>query len=262
MDFYQYTIAIVGSFFAGAINTLAGNGSVITLSLMTEMIGLPGNLANGTNRIGLFTQSVAGAFGFWQHGRLDFRRSWAFLIFTSIGAIIGAFVAVKVSNEQFLSVFRFLMIFMLFVVLFKPERWLRATDTTQQLPLWAIIPMFLALGFYGGFIQMGMGIFFVVVMVFTARYSLVDSNAIKVTIVSLYTIIVILIFQLQGLIDWKTGVLMAVGQTVGGYVTAVYASKNANAARWAHRILVTAIVLSVVKMYNLHEWALEMVAGH
>ncbi len=256
MEFYQYVIAIVGSFLAGAINTLAGNGSVITLSLMTEMIGLPGNLANGTNRVGLFTQSAAGAFGFWQHGRLDFRRSWAFLIFTSIGAIVGAIVAVKVSNEQFLSVFRFLMVFMLFVVLFKPERWLRATDATQQLSIWLIIPMFLALGFYGGFIQMGMGIFFVVVMVFTARYSLVDSNAIKVTIVSLYTIIVILIFQWQGLIDWKTGVLMAIGQTVGGYVTAVYASKNANAARWAHRILIAAILLSVIKMYNLHEWVL------
>jgi hypothetical protein len=150
------------------------------------------------------------------------------------------------------------MVFMLFVVLFKPERWLRQTDHTQQLSLGLVIPMFLALGFYGGFIQMGMGIFFVVVMVFSARYSLVDSNAIKVTIVGIYTIIVILIFQWQGLIDWKVGALIAIGQTIGGYVTAVYASKSANAARWAHRILVAAILLSVVKMYNLHEW----VVGH
>jgi len=258
MEFYQYVIAIVGSFFAGAINTLAGNGSVITLSLMTEMIGLPGNVANGTNRIGLFTQSAAGALGFWQHGRLDFRRSWAFLVFTSIGAIIGAIVAVKVSNEQFLSVFRFLMVFMLFVILFKPERWLRQTDPNLNLSLWIVIPMFLALGFYGGFIQMGMGIFFVAVMVLTARYSLVDSNAIKVTIVGIYTVIVILIFQSRGLIDWKIGALIAIGQTIGGYLTAVYASKNANAARWAHRILVLAVVLSVVKMYNLHQWVISL----
>lgn len=245
-------------FFAGAINTLAGNGSVITLSLMTEMIGLPGNLANGTNRIGLFTQSAAGAFGFWQHGRLDFRRSWAFLIFTSIGAIIGATVAVHVSNEQFSKVFRFLMVFMLFIVLFKPQRWLRQTDYTQRLSIWLVIPMFLALGFYGGFIQMGMGIFFVAVMVFTARYSLVDSNAIKVTIVGLYTLFVILIFQSRGLIDWKIGLIIAIGQTAGGYLTAVYASKNANAARWAHRILVVAIVLSVIKMFNLHELIMNL----
>lgn len=258
MEFYQYVIAIVGSFFAGAINTLAGNGSVITLSLMTEMIGLPGNIANGTNRIGLFTQSAAGAYGFWRHGRLDFRQSWAFLIFTSIGAIIGAIVAVKVSNEQFLSVFRFLMVFMLFVILFKPERWLRQTDPNLNLKLGLIIPMFLALGFYGGFIQMGMGIFFVAVMVLTVRYSLVDSNAIKVTIVGIYTVIVILIFQSKGLIDWRIGALIAIGQTIGGYVTAVYASKSANAALWAHRILVAAVVISVVKMYNLHEWVLGL----
>ncbi len=258
MEFYQYVIAIVGSFLAGAINTLAGNGSVITLSLMTEMIGLPGNLANGTNRIGLFTQSVAGAYGFWRHGKLDFRRSWAFLVFTSIGAIIGAVVAVSVSNEQFLGVFKFLMIFMLFAILFKPERWLQQTDPNIQLSLWAVIPIFLALGFYGGFIQMGMGIFFVAVMVLTARYSLVDSNAIKVTIVGIYTLLVIFIFQSQGLIDWRIGLLIAIGQTIGGYVSAVYISKSVNAAFWAHRILMIAVILSVIKMYNLHQWFLKL----
>jgi uncharacterized membrane protein YfcA len=254
MELYQYVIAIVGSFFAGAINTLAGNGSVITLMILTEMMALPGNLANGTNRIGLLTQSIAGALAFKKHGRLNLQRSWAFIIFTSVGAIIGALVAVRVSNEQFLGVFRFLMVFMLLVILVKPERWLRQTDPNLKLRLWAIIPMFLALGFYGGFIQMGMGIFFLAVMVLTVRYSLVDSNAIKVTIVGLYTIIVILIFQWQGLIDWKIGILMAVGQTLGGYVTAVFASRNANANRWAHRVLVVVIIASIIKMYNLHQW--------
>ncbi len=253
MELYQYVIAIVGSFFAGAINTLAGNGSVITLMILTEMMALPGNLANGTNRIGLLTQSIAGALAFKKHGRLNLQRSWVFIIFTSVGAIIGALVAVRVSNEQFLGVFRFLMVFMLLVILVKPERWLRQTDPNLKLRLWAIIPMFLALGFYGGFIQMGMGIFFLAVMVLTVRYSLVDSNAIKVTIVGLYTIIVILIFQWQGLIDWKIGILMAVGQTLGGYVTAVFASRNANANRWAHRVLVVVIIASIIKMYNLHQ---------
>ncbi len=258
MEFHHYLIAIVGSFFAGAINTMAGNGSVITLMILTEMMGLPGNLANGTNRIGLFTQSVAGAFAFKRNGRLNLQRSWAFITFTTVGAIIGALVAVRVSNEQFLGVFRSLMVFMLLVILVKPERWLRQTDPNLRLSLWAVIPMFLALGFYGGFIQMGMGIFFLAVMVLTARYSLVDSNAIKVTIVGLYTIIVILIFQWQGLIDWKIGILMAIGQTAGGYFTAIFASRNADANRWAHRLLVVVILLSIIKMYNLHEWVLGL----
>ena len=54
-----YLLALVGSFVAGAINTLAGNGSAITLTILTEVLGLPGTVANGTNRVGIATQSLA-----------------------------------------------------------------------------------------------------------------------------------------------------------------------------------------------------------
>ena len=50
LEYYHYIIAIVGSALAGAINTLAGNGSAITLTILTELLGLPGNMANGTNK--------------------------------------------------------------------------------------------------------------------------------------------------------------------------------------------------------------------
>jgi uncharacterized membrane protein YfcA len=60
MEWYIYPIAVLGGFVAGIINTLAGNGSAITLSILTEVIGLPGNLANGTNRVGVLMQGIAG----------------------------------------------------------------------------------------------------------------------------------------------------------------------------------------------------------
>ena len=54
-------IAVAGAFAAGVINALAGNGSVITLTILTELIGLPGNVANGTNRVGVLF-NAAGVF--------------------------------------------------------------------------------------------------------------------------------------------------------------------------------------------------------
>lgn len=59
LEWYHYLIAVLGSALAGSINTLAGNGSAITLTILTELLGLPGNLANGTNRVGVFTQSAS-----------------------------------------------------------------------------------------------------------------------------------------------------------------------------------------------------------
>ncbi len=251
MDYYIYVIAIIGSAFAGAVNTLAGNGSAITLTILTELIGLTPNMANGTNRIGVVAQSMASTFAFYRNGRVDLSRSWVFVLFTAIGAIAGIIVATQVSNEQFKQVFRYLMILMLFVVLVNPKRWLIETDLTRKIPLLISVPLFLALGFYGGFIQMGMGIFFLAIMVLFARFSLIDSNVVKSLVVALYTIFAVVVFHWSGMINWKIGLLMAVGQTAGGYATAVYASKYKGANLWAHRLLVVVVVIAILKLFNV-----------
>ena len=251
MEWHHIIIAIIGSFLAGGINTLAGNGSAITLTILTELLGLPGNTANATNRIGIFTQSAAGAYAFYRNGKLNIDRSWAYILFTSLGAVAGILVAVRVSNEQFISVFRFLMVLMLVVILVKPKRWLRETDTSSRPNLWVVVPVFLAIGFYGGFIQMGMGIFFLAAMVLGARYSLIDGNAVKIVVVGAYTLLAIIIFAWQGLVDWKIGLIFALGQTAGGYLTAHYASLYPRANVWAHRLLVAVVILAIVKLFDL-----------
>ncbi len=247
-----YLIAFIGSTLAGMINTLAGNGSAITLTILTEMLGLPGNVANGTNRLGIAAQSLAASWAFHANGKLNLGKNKMLITMITLGAVIGVFVAIKVSNEQFMKVFSYLMVFMLIVLVVKPERWLRETDTGHKASLWISIPSFLLLGFYGGFIQMGMGIFFLAVMVLGARYSLLDANAVKSFIVALYTLVVILVFQWQGLIDWKIGGLMAIGQMMGGWVTAHFASKSKQANVWAHRLLVIIVIAAILKLFDVY----------
>jgi len=253
----EYLIAIIGAAFAGMVNTLAGNGSAITLTILTEVLGLPGNLANGTNRIGIVAQTAGATWAFHKNGKLDLRRNQLSISLITLGAVVGVLVATQVSNEQFKTVFRYLMVVMLFVIIVKPKRWLRETDTDHRPNLWIAIPAFLLLGFYGGFIQMGMGIFFLAVMVLGAKYSLLDANVIKSFVVGLYTIVVIVIFQLYGLIDWKTGTLLAIGQTAGGWLTAHYASNSPKANIWAHRLLVVIVAAAIVKLFGWHEYVLQ-----
>jgi uncharacterized membrane protein YfcA len=246
----DYLIAFIGSTLAGVINTLAGNGSAITLTILTEVLGLPGNVANGTNRLGIASQSIAASWAFHKNGLIDWRRNALLLTLTTIGAMAGVWVAVKVSNEQFKTVFSYLMVFMLIVLLVKPERWLRKSDLDYRPSLWITVPAFLALGFYGGFIQMGMGIFFLAVMVLGSRYSLLDANVVKSLMVAIYTVLVILVFQGKGLIDWKIGGLMAIGQTIGGWSTAHFAANSPKASLWAHRLLVAIVIVAVIKLFT------------
>ncbi|MFK7757983.1 MAG: sulfite exporter TauE/SafE family protein [Flavobacteriales bacterium] len=248
-EFYIYGLAIVGATIAGGINTLAGNGSAITLTILTEILGLPPNVANGTNRIGVFTQCAASSWVFHKNGKLNISQNKKYIIPIVTGAIAGGAVALIVSNEQFKAVFKFMMVFMLIAVLVKPKRWLKETDVDFKPRAIFSIPLLFALGFYGGFIQMGMGVFFLIIMVLGMRVNLSESNALKGFVVGAYTLILIFFFHAQDMIDWRIGCIMAIGQTLGGYLTAKFASKHKMADKAAYYVLLAIMVLAVLKLF-------------
>jgi uncharacterized protein len=99
-----------------------------------------------------------------------------------------------------------------------------------------------------------MGIFFLAVMVLVARYSITEANAVKIFVVMLYTIIVVAIFQWKGLIDWKIGLVLALGQAIGGWMAAIFASRFPGADVWAYRLLVFVVVLALLKMFGVFQW--------
>ena len=242
-------VSIGGGLLAGIINTLAGNGSAITLSILTEVLGLPPTVANATNRIGICTQTYAANYVFHKNGQIKWRSSLYILIPIIAGSIAGIYVAMNVSNEQFRAVFSYLMIFVLFVLLVNPKRWLHDGVVVRDLHPLISIPVYTALGFYGGFIQMGMGIFFLVFMVLGLRWNLTQANALKSVVISIYTTIAILIFHYHGLIDWRIGGIMAIGQTTGGWLAANFLSKSKQANVWAHRILVVMVIVMLVRLF-------------
>lgn len=246
----QYIIAIVGGFFAGVINTLAGSGSVITLGFMTEFLGLPANLANGTNRVGIVMQSLASVGTFQRNKKLPLGRSRFIILLTILGALFGVWAAVSISNETFRVIYKYLMLLMLALILVNPDRWLQPSDESKKLPNWLSIPLFLVIGFYGGFIQMGMGVFFLAIMVLIAKYDIIEANAVKLFVVLVYTAIVLAIFHFQGMVDWKIGGVIALGQAAGGWIAAQFASKSAKANLWAYRLLVLIIILVVLNAFG------------
>ena len=248
-DHEMYGVAIVSAMIAGGINTFAGNGSAITLTILTEILGLPPNIANGTNRIGVFTQCTASSWVFYKKGKLNVANNRKYFVPILLGAIIGGWLAINVSNEQFRAVFKFMMVFMLAAVLVKPKRWLRETEIDFKPKVYLYFPVLFALGFYGGFIQMGMGIFFLIIMVLVMRMNITESNALKGFVIGLYTLVLIVIFHYQGMIDWKLGGLMAIGQTMGGFLAARFATKSKKADQIAYYVLVVVLVLAVIKLF-------------
>jgi uncharacterized membrane protein YfcA len=261
MDFTQYIIALIGGLAAGCINTMAGNGSAITLPILTELIGLTPNQANATNRVGVMANAVSALTAFMRHGRWETKGSEMFILMGFSGGVLGVWLATIVSNEQFMGFFKFMMVFMLLVVLFKPDRWIKEMPTRVRISPWISWPIYFLIGVYGGFIQMGMGIFFLVVMVLIARFPVIQSNIAKMLVTLSFSIFSLLVFSWKGMIEWESGIVLAVGQATGAHFTAGYASRSPKAGLLAYWLLVVGISLSLIRLFGIDRLFLQWITG-
>ena len=251
LDIYLIALTIVGGFLAGMINVLAGNGSTITLTILAEVIGLPANVANGTNRIGILAQCALGTMEFSRKKVLDWKKSVPIILPVFLGAMLGVYLATTISNEAFTKIFGILLVVLLIVILVRPKKWLESDQFKESVPKWIQKVLYFLVGIYGGFIQMGMGLFFLAIMVLVSKFRLMPANATKLFVVGLYTIVVLSIFHYKGMVDWKIGAIIATGQATGGWFMANYASRNEWMEKVAYYLLIVIIGSAIIYYYQI-----------
>jgi uncharacterized membrane protein YfcA len=251
LQWYAYPLAIVAGVLAGIINTLAGSGSLITLPMLI-FLGLPANLANGTNRVGVAIQNVVGITTYRQGGRLDLSGTPWLLVPGILGAIAGARIAAELDAKAMNTAIGVVMLVMLGVILFDPKRWLRERSIVKPgRPGIGYMILFFGLGIYAGFIQAGIGILLLATMVLGLGYSLVDANGLKLVIVLAFTLTALVVFVVNGQVNWGMGALMAVGQSTGAWLAARFAIRNKNANVWVRRLLIAVVSVSIWKLFGL-----------
>jgi uncharacterized membrane protein YfcA len=246
MEWYLYPAVIGAGFLAGFINTLAGSGSLVTLPLLI-FIGLPANVANGTNRVGILLQGVIGADSFRRSDVFDGRGVLILGIPAVIGSLLGAQIAVNLNEELMERVIGIIMLLMLGVILLRPQRWLEGElKRMQERPsIWALI-LFFFIGIYGGFIQAGVGIFLLAGLVLGVGYDLVRANAVKVGINLFFTAFALLVFMGNDQVVWSVGLILAVGNMLGAWSAAKIAVEKG--AVWVRRLLIAVILVSAASL--------------
>lgn len=248
MDYIDIVLIIGIGFFAGFINTLAGSGSLLTLPLLIFM-GLPANVANGTNRIAILLQNVVGVSSFKQQKVFNFKEGIWLAIPAIIGSVFGAALAVDIDESMMKKIIGGLLIFMFFFILLKPSRWLKSSDNVKSKPGILQIIIFFFIGIYGGFIQAGVGFFLLAGLVLGAGFDLVKANAVKVFIVLLYTAFALLVFIVNNQVNYTVGLVLAVGNMSGAFVATRYAVRLG--AKFVRYILLATLVLASAKMFAL-----------
>jgi len=245
MEWYEVLILVGAGIIAGFINTLAGSGSLLTLPLFMAF-GLSAPVANGTNRIGILLQSLVAIISFKKQDLLDFSTALKIGIPSVMGSLIGAMIAVDVNEDAMKTAIAILLIFMFFLILLKPSRWINSHAGSPPLPLWVQIIVFFIVGLYGGFIQAGVGFFLLAALVLASGFDLIKANALKVLMVFIYTPFSLTVFIVNHQVDYKLGFIVAAGSMLGAWIGARMSVKWGPAV--VRFILLAVLLVASVKL--------------
>ena len=253
MELWQGIVLSLAGCIAGFLNVMAGGGSLITMPILVFM-GEDGTVANGTNRVAILIQNLVATAGFAKQGLSDFKLSLSLGLCALPGAILGAYVGTRIGGVWFNRILAGVMLMVLFMM-FRKKR--RSADSRQEKGVESrgrrVVPAHLwmvAAGFYGGFIQAGVGFILMAVLHGVLGLDLVRVNMHKVFIVGVYTLAALLIFAIRGQVLWSAGLVLAVGNALGGWIATRLALKRGEGLiRW---ILYLTLVVMAIKLLLAH----------
>lgn len=218
MSLSSFIILLMTGILVGFINVISAGGSLISLPILI-FLGLPSSVANGTNRIAILIQNITAFIEFLKKDLIK----WKISLFLSIPAIIGSFLgaelAIDLSDNAFNNTIAIIMAGVVILILFKPHKYIKMNSHTFTLRKKLVLFLsFIIVGFYGGFIQAGVGFLIIAFLTILAgQYTLVEMHSIKTVITFLYLLLSTIVFIIYGQINWLYAFVLAIGTGIGGW---------------------------------------------
>ena len=222
-DIWQAGLLTAVGIVAGFLNVMAGGGSLLTVPVLVFM-GLPGPVANGTNRIAILAQNLTAITTFFRRGFSEFRLSLTLAACAVPGALAGALLGTGLDGVWFNRILALVMLGVMLVMYFDKGATERPTDyqpNRKQLVRGHLLMV--AAGFWGGFIQIGVGFIIMPILNKAMGLDLVRTNMHKVFIIAVYTVVALSVFASTVEILWMVGLALALGNSIGGYLGAHFA---------------------------------------
>lgn len=218
----QYLLIALAAVGAGAINALAGGGTLITFPALTAM-GVSTIGSNVTNTVAL-SPGYLGATLAQKTEILDQRRRlWFLLPAAALGGLVGGLLLLNTSERLFRQLVPFLILAasLLLAVQEPLRRWLTqraaasATPTRASNEAWAALPVFFA-AIYGGYFGAGLSVIILAVLALSLDDSLTRLNALKQSVAFVTNMTAAVFFIFSGQVVWSAAAVMAVGALIGG----------------------------------------------
>ncbi|MHB8719385.1 MAG: sulfite exporter TauE/SafE family protein [Candidatus Dormibacteria bacterium] len=208
-------LAIAGSgLAAGAFNTIAGGGSLLTFPLLVAL-GLPPLDANVTNTVGIVPAAVGGMAGFRRELASQRRRLALLLPVTAAGAVAGAVILLHTPARAFDRVVPLLIVAACVVLLLQGV----VRQAIDSLGAGRRGPLLLGMGVsavYGGYFGAAVSVIILAILVVTVDDTLPQLNALKVPLAGSMNLVSGLVFAVFGPVHWGVVAVLAPATLVGG----------------------------------------------
>jgi uncharacterized membrane protein YfcA len=245
-DWIVWLLLFASGAIAGALNVVAGGGSFLTLPILI-FTGLPAGVANGTNRVGILLQNMAGVWGFRRYGLIERRWLVAAALPTMLGGVLGTLLALRVADDAFKRILAFLMIAVTLWTLWDPIRPSTGRPGgASPTHAWFLAAGFFVAGIYAGFVQAGVG-FFLLAITTLAGYDLVRGNAMKIFCVLVSTPLSLALFAADGQVAWVPGLFLGIGNALGGLVGVHLTVLKGH--RWIRGVVTVTVIVMAVKLW-------------
>lgn len=241
-------ITLLGTF-AGVINIMAGGGSNLILPVLM-MFGIPPDIANGSNRVGVFLQSIAGVHGFIRAKKIpSFKQTQSVVIPTLLGGIVGSVAASVLPTWLLKPLLLMSMLSVATLVLFKPNLFQTQTQNAPKPISGSVLVLLFVIGIYGGFVQAGVGLLMLPIFAGILGYNMLHANALKLICTLMFTAAAFFVFLLQGQIWWAVGLSLALGNTIGAIIGVKLALRiPAHFLRWL--IFIMTLVAVTIALFK------------
>ncbi|MBD32036.1 MAG: integrase [Acidimicrobiaceae bacterium] len=245
MELIDAALVVGAGLVAGIVNAMAGGGSLLTVALLNVFVGLPGLVANGTNRVGVLVQNASSVASYRKEGVRGFGRAVPVIVPVIAGSLLGSLLVSSVTDETFERIFGILMVPLLFLSLRSPKN---VGSQINWHPLTTAV-VFFGIGLYGGAFQAGVGLL-IVVALSRSGLDLVNANAVKVVVILVLTTIAVPVFVIRGQVDWGFAAVLAIGFAAGGWIGARVAVRGGE--RIIKPVLIGAVVALAGRMIGLY----------
>ena len=244
----NYLLISLAALAAGAINALAGGGTLITFPMLT-FLGIPAVSANVTNTVALSPGYFGGTLAQLNDLRGQGKRLWLIVPASVVGGVLGGILLLQTGEKLFRELVPYLILLAsLLLAIQDPVRaWLTKRMAAGQgggLEKFTWLSVGLA-SVYGGYFGAGLSVIVLSALGLTLEDSLTRLNALKQAVAFSVNIAAAIFFVFSGHVVWSAALVMAVGALIGGALGGRLAGRiKPSTLRWT--VVTIGVIISVI----------------